>query len=44
MKRTFDIIFLSIALIILSPLLLPILVILRFSREGEIFFSQERIG
>jgi len=29
---------------ILSPLLVPILLILRFSGEGEIFFLQDRIG
>ena len=28
----------------LSPLLVPIVLILRFSGEGEIFFLQERIG
>ena len=31
-------------MIILSPLLFPIIVILRFSGEGEIFFLQDRIG
>ena len=44
MERIFDIIFSSLAIIILMPLLLPILLILRLSGEGEIFFSQERIG
>ena len=44
MERFFDIFFSSLALLILSPLLLPILFILKFSGEGEIFFLQERIG
>jgi len=44
MERFFDIIFSTIAIIILSPLLLPIIIILRLTGEGEIFFLQERIG
>ena len=44
MERFFDIIFSGLALFILAPLLVPIVIILRFSGEGEIFFLQERIG
>ena len=44
MERFFDIIFSITAIIILSPLLLPIIIILRLTGEGEIFFLQERIG
>lgn len=44
MERFFDIIFSIIAIIILSPLLLPIIIILRLTGEGEIFFLQKRIG
>lgn len=44
MERFFDIFFSSLALLILSPLLLTIVGILRFSGEGEVFFVQERIG
>jgi lipopolysaccharide/colanic/teichoic acid biosynthesis glycosyltransferase len=44
MERFFDLVFSTLALIILSPLLFPIIVILRFSGEGEIFFLQDRIG
>ncbi len=44
MERFFDILFSSIALLILSPILVPIIFFLRFSGEGEVFFSQERIG
>lgn len=44
MIRFFDILFSALALIFLSPLLLPIILILRFSGEGEIFFYQDRVG
>jgi len=44
MQRFFDILFSGLALLILSPLLVPIAIILRCSGEGEIFFLQERIG
>ena len=43
-KRLFDILSSSIALILLSPLLLPIIVLLRLTSEGEVFYFQERIG
>lgn len=44
MIRFFDIVFSGVALIALVPLLLPIIVALKISGEGEIFFLQERIG
>jgi lipopolysaccharide/colanic/teichoic acid biosynthesis glycosyltransferase len=44
MQRLLDILFSSLALIVLSPLLLPIVLILKFSGEGEVFFLQERVG
>lgn len=44
MERFFDIFFSFVALLILSPLLIPVVIILRFSGEGEVFFLQERIG
>lgn len=44
MQRLFDILFSGLALILLSPLLVPIVIVLRFSGEREIFFFQERIG
>ena len=43
-KRLFDIFSSSIALIFLSPLLLTIMVLLRLTSEGEVFYFQERIG
>ena len=44
MIRFFDILFSGIALLILSPLLVPVSIILRLTGEGEVLFLQERIG
>ena len=44
MQRLLDIFFSSLALIVLSPLLVPIAIILRLTGEGEVFYFQERIG
>jgi lipopolysaccharide/colanic/teichoic acid biosynthesis glycosyltransferase len=44
MQRFFDVLFSGSALLILSPLLLPVAMVLRFTGEGEIFFLQERVG
>ncbi len=44
MKRTFDIIASGLALLLLSPLLLPLIVVLRCTGEGEIFYKQQRVG
>ena len=44
MQRIFDIFFSGIALLLLSPFLIPICIILRFTGEGEVFYLQERIG
>ena len=44
MFRLFDVIFSGIALVFLSPLLVPIMLLLKLSGEGEIFFLQERVG
>ena len=44
MQRFFDIIFSGIALVLLSPLLLPLMIILRLTGESEIFFLQSRVG
>jgi len=43
-ERFFDIFFSGLALLVLFPLLVPIVLMLKFSGEGEIFFLQERIG
>ena len=42
--RLFDVIFSGIALVALSPLLVPVMFLLKLSGEGEIFFLQERVG
>ena len=44
MQRSFDIIFSSIALVLLSPFFLLLMLILRVTGEGEIFFRQNRVG
>lgn len=44
MQRFFDILFAGAAILLLSPLLIPIVIVLRFTGEGEIFFLQQRIG
>jgi lipopolysaccharide/colanic/teichoic acid biosynthesis glycosyltransferase len=44
MDRFFDILFSGIALLVLSPLLVPIVITLRLTGESEVFFLQERIG
>lgn len=43
-KRFFDIVFALLALLLLTPLLLPIVIILRFTGEGYVFYYQRRIG
>tara|TARA_B100000902_G_scaffold107412_1_gene109250 strand:- start:9931 stop:10608 length:678 start_codon:yes stop_codon:yes gene_type:complete len=44
MDRFFDILFSSVALLLLSPFLIPLLITLKLTGEGEVFFLQERIG
>lgn len=44
MDRFFDIVFSSIALLLLSPLLMPVVIVLKLTGENEVFFLQERIG
>lgn len=44
LKRLIDIAFASILIIVLAPLLIGVMVILRFTGEGEIFYIQKRIG
>lgn len=43
-KRLLDLTVASICLLLLSPLLIPIIVLLRLTGEGEVFYLQERIG
>jgi lipopolysaccharide/colanic/teichoic acid biosynthesis glycosyltransferase len=44
MERFFDMVLSGFALVVLSPLLLALMVLLRFTGEGEVFFRQQRIG
>ena len=44
MQRFLDVLFSGLALLVLSPLLVPIAILLRYTGEGEIFFLQERVG
>jgi len=44
MQRLSDIILSLMALIILLPIFVPVILILKFSGEGEIFYTQQRIG
>ena len=43
-KRLLDLVVSSISLIILLPIFIPIIIVLRFSGEGEVFYFQERYG
>ena len=44
MQRSFDIVFSFLALVVLAPILLPVIVILRLTGEGEVFYVQQRSG
>lgn len=44
MQRFFDILFSILAIIALSPLIIPTMLILKLTGEGEIFFRQARVG
>ena len=44
MKRFLDVVLSFLALMVLAPFLLPVVAILRFTGEGEIFYIQERVG
>ena len=43
-KRLFDILFSLLAIAILSPILIPIVILLKLTGEGYIFYYQKRIG
>ena len=44
LKRTFDIVFSALSLILLSPLMLFIAVAIKLSSPGPVLFRQERVG
>ena len=43
-KRSLDIVVSFVVLIILLPFFIPIIIVLKFTAEGEVFYFQERIG
>lgn len=43
-QRLADIVLSLAALLVLAPLLLPVVVLLRFTGEGEVFYVQQRVG
>lgn len=43
-KRLLDIVFASVAIILLLPLMLPIIIALKLTGEGYIWYLQERVG
>lgn len=44
MQRLLDILLSGLALLVLSPLLIPIMIALRLTGEGEVFYVQQRVG
>jgi lipopolysaccharide/colanic/teichoic acid biosynthesis glycosyltransferase len=44
LKRTFDIIISIIAILLLSPIMILIAILIKFTSKGPVFFIQERIG
>ena len=44
LKRTFDILSSGIAILILSPMLFPVIIGLKLTGEGYVFYKQERVG
>jgi len=43
-KRFFDILFSLIALLLLSPVFIPIVILLLLTGEHEVFYRQDRVG
>ena len=43
-KRFFDIVFSVLAIVVLSPLLVPVMIILLLTGEHYVFYGQERVG
>lgn len=44
LKRTFDVLMSGIAILILSPILIPVIIGLKLTGEGYVFYKQERVG
>ena len=43
-KRLFDLVASLLGLLILSPLFIVVMILLKLSKEGEVFYLQERVG
>ena len=43
-KRFFDIVFSGLGLVLLLPIFVPIMILLKLTGEGEIFYGQQRVG
>ena len=43
-QRILDILFAGLAIFALSPVLVPVIILLRLTGEGEVFFAQKRVG
>ena len=43
-KRGLDILLSLIAILILSPLLILVMIMLKFTGEGYVFYKQKRVG
>ena len=43
-QRILDILFAGLAIIAFSPVLVPVIILLRLTGEGEVFFAQQRVG
>ena len=44
LKRLLDIVVSFLTLVVLLPLFIPIIIALKLTAEGEVFYFQERIG
>ena len=44
LKRVFDILLSGFAILVLSPLLIPVMIVLKCTGEHDIFYGQDRIG
>ncbi len=44
LKRVIDILIATVALVLLSPILLPCMIILKLTGEHEVFYFQQRLG
>lgn len=43
-KRSFDVVSSGLAILLLSPLLVPVLIVLKCTGEHDVFYGQDRIG